>query len=104
MESIELIKKWGAKFTPELKTPQVEMPYEGTYTQEDYAQQMIDEYIEAGVDQSDVWPQSFLWDDVVYWNSNTDFKQSVALVGTYEDYDISAEDFETKVSEIKAAG
>jgi glycerophosphoryl diester phosphodiesterase len=104
IESIELIKEWGAKFTPELKTPEVDMPYEGTYTQEDYAQQMIDEYIEAGVDQSDVWPQSFLWDDVIYWNSNTDFKQSVALVGTYEDYDISAEEFESKVADIKAAG
>jgi len=104
IESIELIKDWGAKFTPELKTPQVDMPYEGTYTQEDYAQQMIDEYIEAGVDQSDVWPQSFLWDDVVYWNSKTDFKQSVALVGSYEDYDISAEDFVSKVADIKTAG
>ena len=104
MESIELIKDWGAKFTPELKTPQVVMPYEGTYTQEDYAQQMIDEYVEAGVDQSNVWPQSFLWDDVVYWNSNTDFKQSVALVGTYGDYYISAEAFDSKVADIKAAG
>jgi glycerophosphoryl diester phosphodiesterase len=33
-----------------LKSADVEMPYEGTYTQEDYAQQMIDEYIEAGID------------------------------------------------------
>ena len=33
-ESIELIKSFGAKFTPELKAPEVEMPYEGDYTQE----------------------------------------------------------------------
>jgi len=104
MESIELIKEWGAKFTPELKTPSVDMPYEGTYTQEDYAQQMIDEYIEAGVDQSAVWPQSFLWDDVVYWSKNTDFKQGVALVGDYDDYDLSAPDFAAKVAPLKDAG
>ena len=67
MESIELIQAYDVKFTPELKTPQVDMPYEGTYTQEDYAQQMINEYIEAGVDPKDVWPQSFLWSDAIYW-------------------------------------
>lgn len=104
MESIELVMDWGAKFTPELKTPQVEMPYEGDYTQEDYAQQMIDEYIEAGVDQSAVWPQSFLWDDVVYWSSQTEFEQAVALVGSYDDYDLSAEDFAEKVAPLEDAG
>jgi glycerophosphoryl diester phosphodiesterase len=36
-ESIELISDLGAKFTPELKAPSVAMPYEGDYTQEDYA-------------------------------------------------------------------
>ena len=48
-ESIELIAKWDAMFIPELKTPKVDMPYEGDYTQEMYAQQMIDEYIEMGI-------------------------------------------------------
>ncbi len=67
MESIELVKSYGAKFTPELKTPEVEMPYEGTYSQEDYAQQLIDEYIEADVDPDDVFQQSFLWSDTIYW-------------------------------------
>lgn len=67
MESIELIKSYGAKFTPELKTPEVEMPYQGTYSQEDFAQQLIDEYIEAGVDPDDVFQQSFLWSDTIYW-------------------------------------
>jgi len=66
-ESIELIKELGLKFTPELKTPVVDMPFEGDYTQEDYARQMINEYIAAGVKPEDVWPQSFLLDDVVFW-------------------------------------
>ena len=104
MESIELIKEWGAKFTPELKTPKVDMPYEGDYTQEDFAQQLIDEYIAAGVDQSAVWPQSFLWDDAIYWSKNTDFEQGVALVGDYTDYDLSESDFAAKVAGLKAAG
>ena len=53
-ESIELFKSLGVKFTPELKAPEVPMPFEGDYTQEDYAQQMIDEYKAAGVDPADV--------------------------------------------------
>ncbi|CAN0208580.1 unnamed protein product [Discosporangium mesarthrocarpum] len=66
-ESIELIRSLGSKFTPELKLPSVEMPFLGTYTQRDYAQQMIDEYKVAGVDPSSVWVQSFSIDDVKYW-------------------------------------
>ena len=48
-ESIELFKELGVKFTPELKAPEVEMPFEGAYTQAIYAQQLIDEYQQAGV-------------------------------------------------------
>ncbi|WP_417539375.1 glycerophosphodiester phosphodiesterase family protein [Marinobacter sp.] len=80
-ESIELIKKLGLKFTPELKTPVVDMPFEGDYTQEDYARQMINEYIAAGVKPEDVWPQSFLLEDVVFWvNQMPEFgRQAVFL-------------------------
>jgi glycerophosphoryl diester phosphodiesterase len=80
------------------------MPYEGDYTQEDYAQQLVDEYIEAGVDPSAVWPQSFLWTDAIYWAKYTDFKQAVALEGDYDDYTISEADFAVKVSGLKEAG
>ncbi|WP_437591566.1 glycerophosphodiester phosphodiesterase family protein [Sorangium sp. So ce1000] len=66
-ESIELLSDLGVKFTPELKAPEVEMPYEGDYEQEDYAQQMIDEYKAAGVDPKLVFAQSFNLDDVLYW-------------------------------------
>lgn len=68
-ESIALITSLGGKFTPELKSPSVEMPFDG-FTQADYAQKMIDEYKEAGVPASDVWPQSFNLDDVLYWIEN----------------------------------
>jgi glycerophosphoryl diester phosphodiesterase len=66
-ESIELFKNLGVKMTPELKAPQVPMPFQGDYTQAHYAQQMIDEYSAAGVDPRDVFPQSFSLDDVLYW-------------------------------------
>jgi glycerophosphoryl diester phosphodiesterase len=69
-ESIDLLKDLGVKFTPELKAASVAMPYEGDYTQEDYAQQMIDEYKAAGVPASDVFAQSFNLDDVRYWLAN----------------------------------
>ncbi len=65
-ESIALFKSLGAKFTPELKSPSVEMPFNG-FSQEDYAQKLVDEYKAAGIPASDVWLQSFNLDDVLYW-------------------------------------
>ncbi len=85
-ESIALIELTGrANFTPELKTPSVEMPFQGDFTQDMYAQKMIDEYKEAGVDPSLVWPQSFNLEDVVYWVKNEpEFgKQAVYLDDSY---------------------
>jgi glycerophosphoryl diester phosphodiesterase len=91
-ESIAFIKAGNGYFTPELKSPSVEMPYEGNYTQEMYAQQMIDEYVEAGVPPEQVWPQSFSPDDVFYWIDNTEFgAQAVALD---DQYDLNTTDVE----------
>lgn len=69
-ESIELFKSLGVKMTPELKAPEITMPYEGDYTQETYAQQMIEEYKAAGVAPSQVFAQSFNLEDVLYWVKN----------------------------------
>lgn len=65
-ESIELFKRLGAKMTPELKSASVAMPFNG-FTQEAYAQKMIDEYKQAKVPPRHVWPQSFDIRDVRYW-------------------------------------
>lgn len=65
-ESIELFKRLGAKFTPELKSPVVPMPFDG-FTQEAYARKLIEEYRAAGVNPRDVWPQSFDLRDVLLW-------------------------------------
>lgn len=68
-ESIELFKKLHVKMTPELKEPSVPMPFDG-FTQEAYAQKMIDEYKEAGVNPRHVYAQSFNVNDVLYWIAN----------------------------------
>lgn len=65
-ESIELFKKLGVKMTPELKNASVAMPFDG-FTQQAYAQKMIDEYKQARVSPRDVFAQSFSKDDVLYW-------------------------------------
>lgn len=84
-ESIELIKSLGGKFTPELKSPSVEMPFDG-YSMDDYAQAMIDEYKAAGVPASDVWAQSFDLSVIKYWIENEpEFgAQAVYLDDRYE--------------------
>jgi glycerophosphoryl diester phosphodiesterase len=83
-QSIELFRDLGAKFTPELKSASVDMPHNG-FTQEDYAQKLVDEYRAAGVPASDVWLQSFNLDDVLYWIENEpDFgAQAVYLMSEY---------------------
>jgi glycerophosphoryl diester phosphodiesterase len=65
-ESIELFKRLGVRMTPELKSPSVPMPFDG-FTQQAYAQKLIDEYKQAKVPPKDVFPQSFDKNDVMYW-------------------------------------
>jgi glycerophosphoryl diester phosphodiesterase len=108
-ESIALFKELGVKFTPELKSPSVEMPYEGEYTQEMYAQQMIDDYKDAGIAPADVFPQSFNLDDVLYWIENEpEFgKQAVYLDGRDSQEGFSPMDASTwkpGMAELKAMG
>lgn len=69
LESIQLFKVLGVKMTPELKEPAVPMPFHGM-SQSELAQKMIDEYKAAGVEPSDVYPQSFNRTDIVYWIKN----------------------------------
>jgi glycerophosphoryl diester phosphodiesterase len=65
-ESIALFKRLGVKMTPELKAPAVAMPFDG-FTQEAYAQKLIDEHVAAGVPPQDLYPQSFQLQDILYW-------------------------------------
>ena len=82
-ESIALFKELGVKMTPELKSPAVSMPFDGDFSQADYAQKMIDEYKAAGVPASDVFAQSFDPRDIAFWiEKEPEFgKQAVYLEG-----------------------
>ena len=108
-ESIELFRKLGVKFTPELKSPSVTMPFFG-FTQEAYAQKMIDEYKAAGIPPEDVWAQSFNLADVEYWIASApDFgNQAVWLDGRYGSIPpIDPDDpasFDPTMDELAAAG
>ena len=79
-ESIALFKQLRVKMTPELKSAAVTMPFDG-FTQENYAQKMIDEYKAANVPASDVFAQSFNKADILYWikNEGAFGKQAVFL-------------------------
>ncbi|NKC17672.1 glycerophosphodiester phosphodiesterase [Pseudoalteromonas sp. S4498] len=65
-ESIALFKQLGVNMTPELKTPEVPMPFNGL-SQSQLAQKMLDEYTEHNVPPSQVFPQSFSYQDIQYW-------------------------------------
>jgi glycerophosphoryl diester phosphodiesterase len=75
-ESIALFDSLDTKFTPELKgvdraggIPIVDNEGfgESGLNQKSYARKMIQEYIDAGIDPRDVFPQSFNLDDVLQW-------------------------------------
>jgi glycerophosphoryl diester phosphodiesterase len=75
-ESIALFDSLDTKFTPELKGVDrvggisiVENDGFGMsgLNQETYARKMIQEYIDAGIDPRDVFPQSFNLNDVLLW-------------------------------------
>ena len=67
-ESIALIKSLGAKFTPELKAPEVPMPFDGDYTQEKYATPDAGRLQDRpAFPPSDVFAQSFDLADILYW-------------------------------------
>jgi glycerophosphoryl diester phosphodiesterase len=88
-ESIALFTRLGVKMTPELKSASVSMPFDG-FSQENYAQKMIDEYKAANVPASQVFAQSFNKNDVLYWIKNEPGfgKQAVFLDGANKAADL----------------
>ena len=65
-DSIELVRDLGAAFIPELKRPEVAMPFNG-FRQQDYANKLLTEYQQAGIPANRVYPQSFSFEDVRHW-------------------------------------
>ena len=108
-ESIALIKSLGAKFTPELKAPEVPMPFDGDYTQEKYATQMLDAYKKAGIPPENVFAQSFNLADILFWvKTEPAFAaQAVYLEERYEKQGLDPNKPETwkpSMPELKASG
>jgi glycerophosphoryl diester phosphodiesterase len=108
-ESIALIKSLGAKFTPELKAPEVPMPFDGDYSQEKYATQMLQAYKAAGIPPGDVFAQSFSLADILFWvKTEPAFAaQAVYLEDRYEKQGLDPNKPETSkpsMTELKASG
>src|SRR6266478_2353859 len=108
-ESIALIRSLGAKFTPELKAPEVPMPFDGDYTQEKYASQMLQAYKQAGIPPGDVFAQSFNLGDILFWGKTEPAfaAQAVYLEDRYEKRGLDPNKPETwkpSMAELKASG
>ena len=108
-ESIALIKSLGARFTPELKAPEVPMPFDGDYTQEKYATQMLAAYKSAGIPPAHVFAQSFNLADILYWvKTEPEFAaQAVYLEDRYEKRGLDparSETWKPSMAELKTQG
>ncbi|MBL4739757.1 MAG: hypothetical protein JKY12_02115 [Sneathiella sp.] len=84
-QSIDLIDKLGGKFIPELKSPSSDEPFNSLFTRQSYAQKLVDEYKDRGIDPQRVFLQSFDLNDILYWIENEpEFgAQAVYLDGRY---------------------
>lgn len=103
-EAIALFQQIGVAMTPELKTPVVEMPFAGDYTQERFAEQMLDDYVAAGIDPSRVRAQTFRIADIQHWQrSHPAFaKNAIALFDLTDAR--AAERLRNQLTELKQQG
>lgn len=107
-QSIELFKSLDVKMTPELKKPHVTMPFDGL-SQREYANKLISEYEQAGVEPQDVYLQSFELNDLQYWiKHHPEFAaQAVYLDDGYEQPDFDHNNpatWQHSMAELKAMG
>jgi len=108
-QSIELFQSLNVQMIPELKSADVGMPYESEYSQHDYAQQMLDDYINSAVPAENLFMQSFNLNDVRYWIDNAPEygKQAVFLDGRYSNKTFDPADessWEPGMAELKSYG
>ena len=99
-EQIELVDSLGLDFTAEAKTPEIDMPFQGDYTQEDFAQQIVDTYTELGIAPERVWLQSFLPDDIFFW---LEYDPAFGAQAVYLDEraDLTEDGYETAVASLQ---
>ena len=108
-ESISLFDRLGVGMTPELKEALVPLPFDGDYTRNQQASQMLQEYRDADIDPSRVWPQSFEAIDIAHWISTApDFaSQVVYLDGRYSEENfnhLNPATWEPTMTELKDGG
>ncbi|KAK3112176.1 hypothetical protein LTR53_011817 [Teratosphaeriaceae sp. CCFEE 6253] len=98
-DQIALVDSLGLNFTAEAKTPEIPMPFQGDYTQQDFAQQIVDTFVDAGIDPTRVWLQSFLPDDIFYWLANdTAFGEQAVYLD--ERADLTADGYDVAVASL----
>ncbi len=79
-QSIQLLNELGVDMTPELKKVINPSPHI-TFPRSEQADRMLEEYREAGVDSSRVWPQSFEEEDIRHWIATApDFAEQVVYL------------------------
>lgn len=98
-EQIALVDGYGLNFTAEAKVPEIPLPFQGDYTQEDFAQQLVDTFKEANIDANRVWLQSFTPEDIFQWIEN-DPEFGVQAVYLDERADLATDGYETAVASL----
>lgn len=93
-------------FTPELKTPpaEVPLPFNG-YTQAQYARDVIQVFIDKGIDPSRVWMQSFTPADIYLWlNEYPEFGAQAVFLDEDGDAEGNYTVAVARLPELKASG
>lgn len=98
-DQITLVESYGLNFTAEAKTPEIPMPFQGNYTQQDFAQQIVDTFNQMSIDPLRVWLQSFLPDDIFYW-IKTSPEFGLQAVYLDERADLNATGYQTAVDSL----
>lgn len=98
-EQIELVDGYGLNFTAEAKVPEVPLPFDGDYTQEMFAQQLVDTFKDMSIDPKRVWLQSFVEQDIFQWIEN-DPEFGLQAIYLDERADLAADGYETAVASL----
>ncbi|KAK4553957.1 hypothetical protein LTR86_009133 [Recurvomyces mirabilis] len=98
-DQISLVDSFGLNYTAEAKTPQIPMPFQGNYTQQDFAQQIVDTFNEMKIPANRVWLQSFLPDDIYYWLAN-DNSFGIQAIYLDERADLTADGYDVAVASL----
>jgi glycerophosphoryl diester phosphodiesterase len=90
-QSIVLFSKYHLKMSPEIKTPKVTL-----WNQENFIDAIVKEYRDAGIDDADVFLQSFKLEDIVYLIKNYPIlgKNAIYLIEEF------GEDFQTNIAQL----